>query len=69
MHLLKENQLPTKAEECRSIAEILRDLAVQLRFDDNRRMLSALADKLDWQAIRLELRTTASGAVQLITEA
>lgn len=48
--MLKEFQPPTRAEECRNTAEILRELAGQLRFDDTRHLLTDLADNLDWRA-------------------
>ncbi len=45
---------PTQAEECRNTAEILRDLAAQLRFADTHDLLINLADNLDGWAIRFE---------------
>jgi len=38
---------PTEVEEYRNTAEILRDLAVQVRFDNTRNELVNLADNLD----------------------
>ena len=38
---------PAEAEECRNAAEILRDLAAQMRFANTRSELVTLADNLD----------------------
>ena len=45
--MLKELPPPTKAEEYRNTAEILRELAAQLRFSDTRAALIMLAEHLD----------------------
>ena len=50
--MIKDFQPLTQAEECRNMAEILRELAAQLRFVDTRDQLTNLADNLDVQAIR-----------------
>lgn len=52
--MLKDFLPPTRAEECRNTAEILRELAAQLRFGDTGDLLVNLADDLDWRAILLE---------------
>jgi hypothetical protein len=41
---------PTEAEEYRNLAEILRDLAAQMRFDKTRNALVGLAENLDRRA-------------------
>jgi hypothetical protein len=45
--MLKELPPPTMAEEYRNTAEILRELAAQLRFSDTRAELFMLAERLD----------------------
>ncbi len=45
---------PTQAEECRNLAEILRELAVQLHFDHTRDRLFSLADNLDRDAVHFD---------------
>jgi hypothetical protein len=50
--MLKELPPPTKAEEYRNTAEILRKLAAQLRFSDTRDALIMLAEHLDRLAAR-----------------
>ncbi len=54
--MMKDFVPPTRAEESKNTAEILRELAAQLRFDDTRHLLTDLADKLDWRASLLERR-------------
>ena len=48
--MLKDYVPPTRAEECRNTAEILRELAAQLQFYDTRELLISLADDLDCRA-------------------
>lgn len=45
---------PTEAEEFRNTAEILRDLAAQVRFGSTRNELVKLADNFDRLAARAE---------------
>lgn len=51
---ISEESASSEAQECRGLAEILRDLAAQLRFEENRSRLIALADRLDRQAAKLD---------------
>jgi hypothetical protein len=53
---------PTEAEEYRNTAEILRDLAEQVRFGDTRNELVSLADNFDRMAGLSELKS-AEGSV------
>ena len=52
--MIKDVLPPTQEEECRNTAEILRDLAAQLRFANTYNLLLNLADNLDAQAVRFE---------------
>lgn len=52
--MLNDSLPPTPAEEYRNTAEILRELAAQLRFEDTRDLLGKLAEDLDWRAVRVE---------------
>ena len=52
--MLKDYVPPTRAEECRNTAEILRELAAQLQFYDTRELLISLADDLDCRATQFE---------------
>lgn len=54
--MIKDFVPPTRVEECRNTAEILRELADQLRFADTRHLLVSLAADLDWRASLLERR-------------
>jgi hypothetical protein len=54
VRLIKDLPPPTEAEECRNTAEILRDLAVQVRFYNTRSALVSLAENLDRLAARAE---------------
>jgi hypothetical protein len=45
--MIKDLPPPTEAEEYRNMAEILRDLAAQVRFGSTRNELFNLADNLD----------------------
>ena len=54
--MIKDFVPPTRAEECRNTAEILRELAGQLRFADTRHLLVDLAEDLDWRANLFERR-------------
>jgi hypothetical protein len=51
---------PTEAEEYRNTAEILRDLAAQVRFDRTRNELFNYADNLDRLAALAEQRSEAT---------
>jgi hypothetical protein len=63
--MIKEFPPPTRVEECRNTAEILRELAAQLRFDDTRHLLVGLAEDLDRRASLFEHRPNLScGAAQ-----
>jgi hypothetical protein len=44
--MIKDLSPPTEAEEYRNTAEILRDLAAQVRFDNTRNALVSLAENL-----------------------
>jgi hypothetical protein len=52
--MIKDLPPPTEAEEYRNMAEILRDLAAQVRFDNTRNALVSLADNLDRLAVHGE---------------
>jgi hypothetical protein len=54
IHMIKDLPPPTEAEEYRNMAEILRDLAAQVRFDNTRNALVGLADNLDRLAVHGE---------------
>jgi hypothetical protein len=54
IHVIKDLPPPTEAEEYRNTAEILRDLAAQLRFDNTRNALVNLAENLDRLAAHAE---------------
>ena len=54
MSLIKDLPPPTEAEEDRNTAEILRDLAAQMRFDNTRNALVSLAENLDRLAAHAE---------------
>ena len=51
---ISEESVSAQAQECQGLAEILRDLAAQLRFEEHRSRLIALADHLDRQAAKLD---------------
>jgi hypothetical protein len=59
IHMIKEVPLPTQAEEYRNTAEILRDLAAQMRFGNTRNQLVTLAENLDLLATHTERRPPA----------
>jgi hypothetical protein len=59
MHMIKDVPLPTEAEEYRNMAEILRDLAAQMRFGNTRNKLVTLAENLDLLATHAERRPPA----------
>jgi hypothetical protein len=46
-HVIRDLPPPTEAEEYRNMAEILRDLAAQVRYGNTRSELVNLADNLD----------------------
>jgi hypothetical protein len=48
--MLKDAVFPTVAEEFSNAAEILRELATQLHFDETRSQFTALAEMLEQQA-------------------
>lgn len=52
--MIKDRLPPTEEEEFRNTAEILRDLAVQVRFGNTRNELLNLADNFDRLAARAE---------------
>jgi len=52
--MIKDLPPPTEAEEYRNMAEILRDLATQVRFDDTRNALVSLAESLHRLAAHAE---------------
>ena len=52
--MIKDLPPPTEAEEYRNTAEILRDLAAQMRFDNTRNALVSLAENLDLLAAHAE---------------
>jgi hypothetical protein len=52
--MIKDLPPPTEAEEYRNMAEILRDLAAQVRFNNTRNALVSLAEKLDRLAAHAE---------------
>jgi hypothetical protein len=52
--MIKNLPPPTEAEEYRSMAEILRDLAAQVRFRNTRNELVNLADNFDRLAAHSE---------------
>jgi hypothetical protein len=54
--MIKDFVPPTRVEECRNTAEILRELAAQLRFAETRDLLVGLAEDLDWRASVFERR-------------
>ncbi len=56
--MLKDYVPPTRAEECRNTAEILRELAAQLQFYDTRELLMSLADDLDCRTTQFEHQTS-----------
>lgn len=58
--MLKDFAPPTRVEECRNTAEILRELAAQLRFYDTRHLLVGLAEELDSRASLFERREGSS---------
>jgi hypothetical protein len=45
--MIKDLRRPTEAEEYQNTAEILRDLAAQMRFDNTHNALVSLAENLD----------------------
>ena len=47
IHMIKDLRWPTEAEEYQNTAEILRDLAAQMRFDNTHNALVSLAENLD----------------------
>jgi hypothetical protein len=57
--MIKDVPLPTEAEEYRNTAEILRDLAAQMRFGNTRNKLVTLAENLDLLATHAERRRAA----------
>ena len=57
--MIKDVSFPTEAEEYRNTAEILRDLAAQMRFGNTRSKLVTLAENLDLLATHAELRPPA----------
>ena len=59
--MIKDAPLPTEAEEYRNTAEILRDLAAQMRFGNTRNKLVTLAENLDLLATHAERRPPALG--------
>jgi hypothetical protein len=54
--MIKDVPPPTEAEEFRNTAEILRDLAAQMRFGNTRNKLVILAENLDLLATHAEPR-------------
>jgi hypothetical protein len=52
--MMKDVPFPTEAEEYRNTAEILRDLAAQMRFGNTRNKLVTLAENLDLLATHAE---------------
>ena len=60
--MIKDVPLPTEAEEYRNTAEILRDLAAQMRFGNTRNKLVTLAENLDLLATHAERRPPALGS-------
>jgi hypothetical protein len=54
IHMIKDLSPATEAEEYRNTAEILRDLAAQVRFDNTRNALVSLAENLDRLAAHAE---------------
>jgi hypothetical protein len=59
IQMIKDVPLPTEAEEYRNAAEILRDLAAQMRFGNTRNKLVTLAENLDLLAAHAERRPLA----------
>jgi len=54
--MINDRLPPTEAEECRNMAEILRDLAAQARFGKTQNELLSCADHLDRLAADLAER-------------
>ena len=54
VRLIKDLPPPIEAEEYRNTAEILRDLAAQVRFDNTRNALVSFAENLDLLAAHSE---------------
>lgn len=59
--MIKDLPPPTEAEEYRNMAEILRDLAAQVRFDNTRNALVSLAENLDRLAAHAEGQISRAG--------
>jgi hypothetical protein len=61
--MIKDLPPPTETEEYRNMAEILRELAAQARFDRTRNELVNSANNLDRLAVLVECHSEATRAV------
>jgi hypothetical protein len=55
--MLKDFEQPTRSEESRKTADILRELANHLRYRETRASLTTLANELDLWATLIELQS------------